>query len=505
MSWDMIDLEVYIRARYPLLYLLTPEEERAVATVKALGAKLGKPVVLWSFTEGLGGDPGLSDPIAALEAIRCSEERALYVLRDMHPFFGNPAVVRKLRELASALKQSAKGVLLLSPVLKLPPELTKEVTVIDFPVPDGETVAGMIEQAGKMAKLPVALDRLQTEQLVAAAKGLTAGEIANALAKTMVLHRQLDDRAIDVMVAEKHQIVRKTGVLEYVDQPEAIAHVGGLDRLKGWLGKRGGAFGSRARDFGLPEPRGLLLVGVQGCGKSLVAKCVASQWHLPLLRLDVGRLMSSLVGESEENVRRTLAMAEALSPVVLWVDEIEKGFAGLGSHGDSGTTSRVFATFLTWLQEKQAPVFVVATANDLGALPPELLRKGRFDEIFFVDLPDAAERRAILEIHLRKRQRHLADFDLESLAEACEGFSGAEIEQGLIAALYDAFEENRPLTTEDLLKAFAVTVPLSRTASGAIERLRAWARENARGASGGAPSAPARLAGRIEVDLPSGT
>jgi SpoVK/Ycf46/Vps4 family AAA+-type ATPase len=302
------------------------------------------------------------------------------------------------------------------------------------------------------------------------------------------------------MAAEKRQILRKTGVLEYFDQGEAIGDVGGLDALKAWLAKRVNAFGARARDFGLPEPRGLLLVGVQGCGKSLVAKAVASQWKLPLLRMDVGKLMGSLVGASEANIRQALQMAESLSPVILWVDEIEKGFAGAGGAGDGGTAARVLGTFLTWLQEKEAPVFVIATANDLSRLPPEMLRKGRFDETFFVDLPQAAERRAILEIHLKKRKRLVADFDLAALAAACDGFSGAEIEQGLIDALYDAFDRGRPLTTDDVLKAFGSTVPHSRTMSDSIAQLRDWARDKARAASA-APVAPSSA--YLPVDLPA--
>lgn len=496
----MTELEVYIRARYPLLYLLTPEEERATATLKRLAESMQKEVVAWSYTEGLGGDAATRDPLAALEAIHRADSRAIYVLRDMHPYFGNPAVVRRLRELGQSLRQSAKTVVLVSPVLTLPIELSKEVTVVDFPLPDGPTIAALIEAVSGRSPRPVSLDLLQREKLVSAAKGLTQAEILDALSKALVVYRALDERAIEVMAEEKRQVVRKTGVLEYFDHAEAIADVGGLDELKGWLRKRVSAFGTRARDFGLPEPRGLLLVGVQGCGKSLIAKAVASQWKLPLLRMDVGRLMGGLVGASEQNIRQALAMAEGISPVILWVDEIEKGFSA-GGAGDGGTAARVLGTFLTWLQEKEAPVFVIATANDLSRLPPELLRKGRFDETFFVDLPDSAERRAILEIHLKKRKRLVGDFDLPALVASCEGFSGAEIEQGLIDALYDAFDRGRPLTTDDLIGAFKATVPLSRTMPEAVASLRQWARDKARPASvlGGATVASSPM---VQVDLP---
>lgn len=476
----MTELETLLRARYPLLYLVTPEEERALAELRALGTQLGKEVLAWSATEGLAGDLTLRDPLQALEAIRVASGRAIYVLRDLHPYFGNAAVVRKLRELGHAVKASAKSVLLLSPVLSLPPELAQEVTLVDLPPPDGAMIHQMIARAGEMAGRPAKLDQLDQERLVAAARGLTAGEIANGLARALVTHGSLDRRAIAVMAEEKRQVVRKTGVLEYLDQPESLDGVGGLGELKTWLRKRGRAFGRQAREFGLPEPRGLLLVGAPGCGKSLVAKCVARQWDLPLLRLDVGRLMAGLVGASEENARKALKVAEDLSPVVLWADELEKGFAGLG--GDGGTSARVLGTFLTWMQEKQAPVFVIATANDLERLPPELLRKGRFDEIFFVDLPDEAERLAILGIHLEKRRRHLPDHDLPGLARAAEGFSGAELEQAVIDALYDAFELGRPLTDEDLARAISQTVPLSRSGDG-LASLRAWAAQHARPAS----------------------
>ncbi len=479
----MTELETLLRARYPLLYLLTPEEERALAELHALGAQLGKEVVAWSCTEGLGGDQTLRDPLAALEAIRTSSARAIYVLRDLHPFFGNATVVRKLRELGHAVKQSAKAVVLLSPVLNLPAELAQEVTLVDLAPPDGPMIHQMVGRAGQMAGRPAKLDQLDQERLVAAARGLTAGEIANGLARALVTYGGLDRRAIAVMAEEKRQVVRKTGVLEYLGgraDEWSLDAVGGLGELKAWLRKRGRAFGRQAREFGLPEPRGLLLVGAPGCGKSLVAKSVARQWDLPLLRLDVGRLMSGLVGSSEENTRKALSVAEALSPVVLWADELEKGFTGLG--GDGGTSARVLATFLTWLQEKTAPVFVIATANDLARLPAELLRKGRFDEIFFVDLPDEAERQAILGIHLEKRRRHVPDHDLAALARTSEGFSGAEIEQCVIDALYDAFELGRPLADEDLKKALADTMPLSRSGDG-FAGLRTWAAQHARPAS----------------------
>jgi ATP-dependent 26S proteasome regulatory subunit len=491
------ELEILLRARYPLLYLVTPEEERALAELQALGRQLGKEVHVWSCTEGFGGDGATRDPVAAIEHVRQAGGRGLYVLRDLHPFFGNAAVVRRLRELGQAVKQGAKSVVLLSPVVALPPELSSDVTLVDLPPPDAEMIQQMLAQAGQLAGRPVRLDLLEQEAFVAAARGLTAAEIANGLARALVTHGALDARATRVMAEEKRQVVRKTGVLEHMEASASLDVVGGLDALKAWLRKRGRAFGRQAREFGLPEPRGLLLLGAPGCGKSLVAQGVARQWGLPLLRLDVGRLLAGLVGASEENTRRALRMAEDLSPVVLWADELEKGFAASG--GDGGVTTRVLGTFLTWLQEKRAPVFVVATANDIGRLPPELLRKGRFDEVFFVDLPDRAEREAILRIHVEKRHRRLQSGELAALAEATGGFSGAELEQAVIDALYDAFDDGRPLEAEDVARACAAIVPLAR-GNEALESARAWARRHARQASDAAIGAePAGSSWAIEA------
>jgi len=285
--------------------------------------------------------------------------------------------------------------------------------------------------------------------------------------------------------AEKQQIIRKNGLLEYYATQETFANVGGLSVLKEWLSKRAVAFTAEARDFGLPPPKGILMLGVQGCGKSLCAKAVSSLWQLPLLRFDMGRMFGSLVGSSEENVRRAIAVAESVAPAILWVDEIDKAFAGSQGSGstDGGTTARVFGTFLTWLSEKTAPVFVVATANDISQLPPELLRKGRLDEIFFVDLPAPEERAAIFRIHLLKRGRDPAKFDLVALAEASRDFSGAEIEEAIISALFDAFYAKEHLATALVLVALAQTVPLAKTMDEQINRLRSWTEGRARNAS----------------------
>ena len=488
------ELDIYIRARYPLIWIVTPEEERACKEIEALAQAQKKRLLFWSITVGLTNpavpdrvDASKRDPMQLLTTIIEDKEACLWVLRDFHPFLKDQNVIRRLREVAFALTTGNKTVILLGPVLKIPPELEKEITVIDFRLPSAEQVELMLDAVIKRRPTTkVNLDRRQRTRLVQACLGLTESEASNAVAKAIVqAGGRLDGDAIEAVTAEKQQIIRKSGLLEFYASSEQLGSVGGLEILKEWLRKRVRAFGDDARAFGLPEPKGILLVGVQGCGKSLVAKSVANSWRLPLLRLDVGRLFASLVGSSEENLRSAIKVAESIAPVVLWVDEIEKGLSGVGSSNvsDAGTAARVFGSFITWLQEKQAPVFVIATANSVAHLPPELVRKGRFDEIFFVDLPDLQERRAIWEIHLLKRNRDPAQFDLHQLALASDGLSGAEIEQAVIAGLYEAFDQNRPLQMDDLLDVLQETVPLSRMMDEEIAGLRAWAQQRARQAS----------------------
>lgn len=490
------ELNIYIRARYPLLWVVTSEEKRALSEIDALARDQRKRLLVWSATTGVTNsamparaDTAKRDALALLGAIMEDTEPGIWVLCDFHPFLRDNAVVRRLREAAFALKSSSKTIILLGGVLKIPPEIEKEVTVVDFALPTAPQLTLMLEsivkEASRGGRITVELDKRGREKLVQACLGLTESEAENAVAKAIILAEgKLGNDAIEAVTAEKQQIIRKSGLLEFYASEEQLGSVGGLRSLKEWLRKRVRAFGDEARAFGLPEPKGILLVGVQGCGKSLVAKAVANSWRLPLLRLDVGRLFASLVGSSEENLRTAIKVAESIAPVVLWVDEIEKGFSGVGSSNvsDAGTAARVFGSFITWLQEKEAPVFVIATANDVSLLPPELVRKGRFDEIFFVDLPDAGERNDIWRIHLSKRHRNPDDFDLHTLAMASDGLSGAEIEQAVVAGLYEAFDKSRPLTLNDLLDVLQVTIPLSRMMEEEIGRLRTWARQRARAA-----------------------
>jgi SpoVK/Ycf46/Vps4 family AAA+-type ATPase len=343
----------------------------------------------------------------------------------------------------------------------------------------------LIEPLKDAKKIDVTLNDDLIEKVINASRGLTESEVENLYAKLIVSNRAFDDRDLPLVVAEKKKLIRKSGLLEYYDFSESIDTVGGLVKLKQWLHKRGMAFSQKARDFGLPEPKGVLLLGVQGCGKSLAAKATATLWNLPLLKLDVGKIFDAYLGSSEKNIREAIKIAEALSPNILWLDEIDKAFSGVGSQhsGDSGASARVFGTFLTWMQEKTHPVFVLATANNIERLPPELLRKGRFDEIFFIDLPTKVERESIFSIHLKKRNRNPDIFDIPLFSQKAEGFTGSEIEQLIISGLYHAFAENREVEDNDILLEIGETVPLSVTYKEHIDYLRTWAEKRARIAS----------------------
>ncbi|MCX6379060.1 MAG: AAA family ATPase, partial [Armatimonadetes bacterium] len=430
------ELETLIRARYPLIYIVSWEEKRVEDALRNIAQNRGKKIFFWSITQGLvlnpnSRDNATRDPLAALDNVMDSREQALFVLKDYHAFISDVTVTRRLRDLTAALKTSYKTLIILAPTLKLPQELEKDVTVVDYGLPDladlDHILEGIVQAVKDNPHIETNLTPIERDMILKAAQGLTANEAENVLAKSLVEKQKFD---VDVILGEKEQIIRKSGILEYYPFSEGIGDVGGLDLLKGWMEKRTVAFTEKAREFGLPSPRGILLLGVQGCGKSLSAKAIGSLWRLPLLRLDVGRIFAGIVGSSEENMRKAIRVAESVSPCILWLDELEKGFSGTQSSGmsDGGTTSRVFGTFLTWMQDKKAPAFVVATSNDVTMLPPELLRKGRFDEIFFIDLPSEGEREQIFKIHIVKRKRKLEDFDLNRLAKATPGFSGAEIE-----------------------------------------------------------------------------
>lgn len=501
------EIETLIRARYPLIYVLSSEETRVQSLVLSLAQKWQKKVFEWSATTGMvpagtsiqsqkHRNAPTTDPLLALDQVIDQVEPALFIFKDFHPLLTrkNFAVVRRLKEIALHLKNSHKTIVLVAPVLEIPTELEKEVTVLNHPLPTRDDLSELLEriteEVTQFKQVRIELDEPGRERLLQAALGLTLGEAENVFAKIIVKSERLCGDDVNEVLAEKQQIIRKSGLLEYYATDETFSNVGGLAILKDWLQKRALAFSDQARTFGLAAPKGMLLLGVQGCGKSLCAKAASSLWQLPLLRFDVGRMFGSLVGSSEENVRKAIAVAESVAPAILWVDEIDKAFAGSQGSGvlDGGTTARVFGTFLTWLSEKTAPVFVMATANDISQLPPELLRKGRLDEIFFVDLPSEEERIEIFKIHFRKRGRDPERFDSALLASCSQGFSGAEIEEAINSALYDAFYSKVELATSHVQDTLSQTVPLSRTMDEHINRLRSWAEGRARNASGPCPA-----------------
>ena len=501
-------------ARYPLIYVVSSEEARVEEEMRKIALAREIKLVAWSITRGFqqlagthkGGDA--KDPIKALEHIASAEGAGLFVLRDFHAFVGDPKVVRLLRDLSRDLRNTRKNVILLSSVMKIPPEVEKDMAVLDWDLPQRGEIRAMLDELVKDYEGTEHIGDAATEEgrrhLVDAALGLTLLEARNAYQKSIVSSKKRLD--VLTVLSEKKHIIRKSGILEYYEAQEALDDVGGLEILKSWLKRRENAFTEEARAYGLPLPKGILLIGVPGCGKSLTAKAVGAAWKMPLLRLDVGKVMGGLVGSSEENIRKALKTAEAVAPSILWLDEMEKGFSGTGSSNmsDGGTTSRVFGTFVTWLQEKTAPVFVIATANNVHQLPPELLRKGRFDEIFFVDLPTGEERKEILSIHLRKKRRNPELVDLHKMIEAMPEFSGSEIEQVVVSALYESFETDPSkyeLSTEQLTASAREIVPLSVTMHEGITAMREWARSRARMASVHQLSPAQQLAIQIDRKL----
>jgi SpoVK/Ycf46/Vps4 family AAA+-type ATPase len=491
-----------IQARYSLIYVVSFEEARVEKSLERIASSFSRKqgaegdflCVKWSVTDGFKGLPSgvssdIRDPLGALQLIEEADQQGLFILRDFHPFLGDAGVIRKLRDLARGLYKARryKSVILLSPILKVPPELEKDLAIIDYDLPGREEIERTLVKLNRAARKSdrrIEEDPDYRERVVKAAMGLTAMEAENVFSKSIIERKSID---IGVILSEKEQIIRKSQVLEYFHSREDFDGVGGLDILKEWLRKRQLAFTEKAREFGLPLPKGILLIGIPGCGKSLTAKAVANLWRMPLLRLDMGKVFAGIVGSSEENMRNAIKLSESIAPCILWIDELEKGFSGTQSsaYSDAGTAARVFGSFITWMQEKSHPVFVIATANDVSLLPPEFLRKGRFDEIFFVDLPTHPEREEIFRIHLEKRGREPARFDLSRLARASENYSGSEIEQAVISALYDAFdqEEVGDIETSGVLRSLQETIPLSQTMERELRELRVWARTRARGAT----------------------
>ena len=491
--------DLLLRAKYPLIYVVTAEEEPVedILTEVALQSSPSRRILFWDIARGWSdNNADKGSVMAALSRIAQRDkatkdgDNVLYVLRDLHPILKYPhhdrhiPIIRELKNLARDLKLDRRTIALTSHVLEIPPELTEEITAIDFPLPAIAEIEYLIKQ--KISSNKLNLSNLAWEKLVKACQGLSRTRIQRVLAKAIAEKEQVNDSDIDAVLAEKQQAIRQTGILEFFTVNESLKNVGGLDNLKQWVRIRRDAFTEEAKRYGIPTPKGVLWVGIQGTGKSLSAKTIANEWRLPLLRLDIGRLFGSFVGESESRMRQMIQLAEATAPCVLWIDEIDKAFgnANMSTDGDSGASRRVLGTLITWMQEKTAPVFIVATANNVRILPAELLRKGRFDEIFFLNLPTESERQEIFKVHLQKlRPSRLREFDLFLLARHTKNFSGAEIEQVIIDGIHRAFGRgssgNREdFTTEDIISAIEETVPLAAIASQQIESLKQWAAES---------------------------
>ena len=493
-----------LRARFPYINITTYEEERLINELRRIVTTQQlihtvRNIFIWKSSEGFRNQDGLIqentfEKLDALNFVRDYTEPAIFIFLDFHVFCESCAgvldynIIRILKDLMPNLKQSIqpKNMIFVSPTFNIPDDLKKDVTVMDFGLPTQEEILDVLDgmiSANSGNNLVVDLNDKEKESLVKAAVGLTLQEAENAFARAMVDNNRLDASDVDLVLKEKSQVIKKNDLLEYIDSDVNINDVGGLENLKKWLIKRDKSWLDSAKRYGLPSPKGVLLTGVPGCGKSLIAKSISSMWHLPLLRFDVSKVFNMYVGNTESNMREAIKMAEAISPCILWIDEIEKGFSGLGNSGDSGTSSRVFGTFLSWMQEKTKPVFVVATANNISTLPSEMMRKGRFDEIFFIDLPTFNERKQIFKVHLSSRLKQpdvignfvINDESLNHLADITEGFGGAELEQIVIMGLFDAFAEDSSITMADFENAVNNTIALSVTMSEQIMSIRKWA------------------------------
>jgi len=471
-----------LKARYPIIYISTTEEERIEYLIKYCAKKyVSRTYYSWDFVDGYQGNPNdvgfaARNPLEALDLIDklTPETASLFVLKDYDNFLKDLSVVRKLKNLSRTLKTQPKNIIIVSSEINIPDSLKEFITLLEFPLP---SYAEILEELNRLiSSLQQEIEPETLTNIATACQGLSLERIRRVLSKVIAKTGEINQSSSNLILQEKKQIIQQSQLLEFCLNDKNISDLGGLDNFKDWLKLREKAFSQEAILYGLPYPKGLLLVGVQGTGKSIAAKIIAHEWQLPLLRLDFGRLFASLVGQSEQRVRKMIEVAEALSPCVLWVDEIDKAFAGSQSSGDSGTTSRVLATFITWLSEKSSPVFVVATANNIDWIPPEILRKGRFDEMFFLNLPTREEREAIFEVHLKKhRPDSIQNFQLPLLGQLSKEFSGAEIEQVVIEAMRLGFNENREFNNEDILISIQNLVPLARTKSKEIDLLKAWA------------------------------
>jgi SpoVK/Ycf46/Vps4 family AAA+-type ATPase len=509
---DTLDrLKILLSSSTPIVVMETAEEMRAVRLVRAACSSLNLATFEWSIASGLvrcGSEVGELVPETGLSAMNPSHDQsgaqalynskepaqalsnleamsleAAFVLKDFHRHIDDPVVVRRLRDVGQKFSVNRRTIIITAPSITIPAELASLVEFLELPLPDKLRLRQIIDEmtvrVGKTRTLKRTLDSVGLDAMANNLRGLTEEEAERAASQAIVTRYGVTSETVtDVLQAKKEQL-RHSGMLEFIDASENLAGVGGLDNLKRWLAQRRGTWEDAARDFGLEPPRGAIILGVQGCGKSMCARAIAGEWKLPLVKFDTAAIYDKYIGETEKRIQKVFRVAEGLAPCVFWIDELEKVFAGSGPDSasvDAGVSSRILAAFLSWMQDRKAPVFVAATCNNVTVLPPELIRKGRFDELFFVDLPNQAERKQIFAIHLTRRKRNLSEFDLDRVAAAAKGYSGAEIEAAVQTALYAAFSNKQTVSTQGLLDALKATVPLSITRSEEIEELRAWAR-----------------------------
>jgi ATP-dependent 26S proteasome regulatory subunit len=527
-------LKVLISSSTPIVVIETVEEPRAVLLVRQACSDLNMATFEWSIADGLARSGSkaavnqqayakaaiavpegnsedsrlaravlssmatdaasaqkssiynTTDPVQALANMESVTLEAVFILKDFHRHMDNPVVVRRLRDVGQKFSANRRTLVLTAPSIEMPPELASLVEFLDLPLPDQGRLREIIREtytrlAGTHT-LKLQLDADGVEAMAANLRGLTEEEADRAISQAVVARLGLMRECVTDVLDAKKAALKRSEMLEFVEANDTMASVGGIENLKNWLAQRRGSWDAHAREFGLEPPKGVIILGVQGCGKSLCARAVAGEWKLPLVKFDTAAIYDKYIGETEKRIQKVFKVAEGLAPCVLWIDELEKVFAGSGpdsASADAGVSSRLLASFLSWMQDRKAPVFVAATCNNVTALPPELIRKGRFDELFFVDLPNAAERRQIFAIQLTKRKRKPEDYDIDRIAEAAKGFSGAEIESAVQGAMYAAFSRKQELSSEDLLTALSSTVPLSITRAEEIATLRDWAKDRA--------------------------
>ncbi len=529
-------LKVLLDSSTPIVVMETVEEVRAVRLVRLACQDLNLASFEWTIAGGLvrsgmasgahaasgghSGDPGVEhelppggysqevyaamqagsnviadtrDPAKVLGHLEGLTVEAAFILKDFHRHLDDPVVVRRLRDVGQKFQTNRRTLILTAPSINIPPELVSLVEFLELPLPDRarlrQIVDEMLVRVSKAHTVARKLDAAGIDAVVANLRGLTEEESERAVSQALVARYALCPETVTDILDAKRAMLKRTGMLDFIDTSETMAGIGGLENLKNWLALRRGAWEEKAREFGLEPPKGVIILGVQGCGKSLCARAVAGEWKLPLVKFDTAAIFDKYIGETEKRVRQVFKVAESLAPCVLWIDELEKVFAGTGADSasvDAGVSSRMLGSFLGWMQDRKAPVFVAATSNNVNALPPELIRKGRFDELFFVDLPNQTERKQILSIQLARRKKNVAEFDLERIAQKANGYSGAEIDAAVQTAMYASFSFKQPMTTQSLLDALAQTVPLSATRAEDIQALRLWAKTRAVPASLGA-------------------